>query len=181
MINSEKPYRVTSEKGFSLVELLVVLALIGIIGGLVSSAYLFSQRMINDWRLDMGLQNKFHTVIHGLSEDMFKAERITVLEKKAISLKMPEGEERKYYEIEDRLYRNERLLVDSTYSLSFFELSTKNSDNSLNSSSHSSISLLTGATILSLKIGLTDGKDTLRSERKIYLRKGTTWKSLRNQ
>ncbi|MDZ4699079.1 MAG: prepilin-type N-terminal cleavage/methylation domain-containing protein [Rhodothermales bacterium] len=63
----------TNDAGFTLVELLVAMALTLVSVTLAGSAYLFLSRAVNGWQEDVRLANAFHTTLTRLSDDLYDA------------------------------------------------------------------------------------------------------------
>lgn len=61
------------DAGFTLVELLVAMALTLLAVTLAGSAYLFLSRAVNGWQEEVRLANAFHTTLTRLSDDLYNA------------------------------------------------------------------------------------------------------------
>ncbi|GEM_PF-2356262 len=136
---------------------------------------MFSEALVNDWERNIRLENKLHTLIHGMSEDVYEAQTINNLEKQALSMKMPGGVTREYGFVDGKLTRNQTTLLDKSYKIIDFEIS---SNLFLTSQMDFSPKKLK---VINIKIALTDGRDTLQAIRAVRLRAPSTWNSLRKE
>ena len=168
---------ITNDRGFSLVELLVVLTLIGILSVFVMSSYFFASESIYTWRNNLKLENAIHLLLSGMAEDIYKSEHIIKIEDQSLSLKMIDGTERRYYLDDGILFRGSHSLLTANLevaSLNFSNLSDK-SENGFWDDEESKLSDF--KTIL-IRLSVTNGEDTLSSKRAVSLRKPSLWKSL---
>ncbi|MEX2345033.1 MAG: prepilin-type N-terminal cleavage/methylation domain-containing protein [Balneolaceae bacterium] len=161
------------EEGFSLVEVLVVIALTGIVMWLTFAVYLFGQRYFVNWNQNLSLQNELHVIIQGITEDVYRAERIAGFGEEELILKMDDQNERVYHVKDDTLFRNTRSLPGTSIALAAFRVAAKNNDAKNVSGSDKTE---TGkVSLFEISLSLTNGTDTLSTTRAVHLRKPSNW------
>lgn len=167
--------KIRSERGFSLVELMIVLALIGMIGGFVASVYLFSERSIIEWERNLRLWNELHNLADGISEDIYRAEVLEEIAKNKMELFMPGNTSRTYKMDKTRLMRNGRNLNSAETDVIdlVFEWGEK--------ANRTGKQLIEDIKLIRLALTITDRRDTLELSRAVHLRKPLTWKPIREE
>lgn len=161
---------ISAGDGFSLVELLVVLALIGLMAGFVASIYLFGERMLLEWKRSMRLQNELHTLADGMSEDIYRAELLEEIGSNYIKLTMPGDTGRIYEQNGTQLLRNGRSLNHGTVGIVELVFEGEETGSRKGKTSPEDI------TLIRIMLSLSDGQDTLALTRAIHLRRPATWK-----
>lgn len=156
-------------------EILVVIAITGIILWLTLSIYLFGQRYFITWNKSMNLQNEVHVIIQGISEDIFRAERIAGFDANKLALQMDDQNERIYQVKDGTLLRNEQKLTGESIYLSAFNVTAHKESpwlsrrNGLDRAEAGKVSLF------EISLSLTNGTDTLSVTRAVHLRKPSNW------
>lgn len=169
---------VTEEQGFSLVELLVVLSLIGLVAGFVSTVYLFGQKAFNRWEKNMKLENELHTVLAGIAEDLYRAERIEEIDRQYVHLERADRGNH-IYEIDARkIVRNGHELLKKGIYVSHFRMEYHSGYENGNHAAGLSTFNINEIRSIRIELGLTDTVDTLSSQRLVHLRNPAVWKPL---
>ena len=172
----------TDEKGFSLVEMLVVIAITGVIAWLTFSIYLFGQRYFINWNKKLNLQNELHVIIQGLAEDIYRAEHIVAFEENKLVLQMGDQSERVCQAQDDTLFRNKRNLLSDDLSLVAFRVAAHHKKSS-GASKPTGMGRAEAGKIdlFELMLSLTNRRDTLSTTRVVHLRKPSNWNSLKRK
>ena len=154
-----------------MVELLVVMALIGLLGGFVASIYLFSEEMILEWVRNLRLQNEIHTVADGIAEDIYRAELHRQIGENYLELGLP-GDISRVYRLEGKkLLRNGRNLVNDAIEAVSLEFKWNNPERRTGASISPE-----EVTLIRFELSLTDRRDTLTLNRAVHLRRPLAWK-----
>lgn len=166
--------RAIFEDGFSLVEILVAITITTILIGFAFGIYLFGQSLFLGWKSKLNLENEIHTLSHGITEQLFQADRIKTLEPQKLVIQ--KGNREKHYEVRnDTLFVNGRTLLNPSISLVALSLSARDKEGKVVKGSEN----LGDITFVKFALALADDKDTLRTTRSIHLRKPSNWNSLK--
>ncbi len=160
----------TDEDGFLLIEILVAIAVTGIIISFIFGIYLYGQRYFSNWRDRISLQNEAHVLAHNMSAEIWESDRILDLSKYKIILEDDKNGKRIYEVKASGLFRNDKNLLSHAVSLVSFNISSENRSDYL-PGSHS----LDEVALIEISLALTNGMDTLNTIRKIHLRKPSNW------
>lgn len=160
-------------------EMLVVIAITGVIAWLTFSIYLFGQRYYANWNKKLNLQNELHVIIQGLTEDLYRAEHIVAFEENTLVLQMGDQSERVYQVRNDTLFRNKQNVVGDGLSLVAFRVATQHKK-SFGASKPAGMGRAEASKIdfYELMLSLTNGRDTLSAIRAVHLRKPSNWNTL---
>ncbi|MEZ4702014.1 MAG: prepilin-type N-terminal cleavage/methylation domain-containing protein [Rhodothermales bacterium] len=102
------------DAGFTLVELLVAMTLAIVVTTLASSTYLFLARTVSVWQEGVHLENTLHATLTRLTEDLYETTDIDRLPDSTYALVRAAGDTIRYALRNRALYRNGRILTDST-------------------------------------------------------------------
>lgn len=171
------PDLVTDNQGFSLVELLVVLTLIGLVSGFVWGAWLFSERSLQKWREHVKLETEFHTIMNGISEDLYRAEIIRSADSQHIQLEVSDTASHIFTIADQKLHLNDKTLTGHGFLVTDFRI-VANDDPHFLPPAYSGQSSAGTPRLITIHLGLTNGRDTLQSHRSVSFRKPTGWKAL---
>lgn len=160
---------ITEEQGFSLVELLVVLSLVGLITTFVMTAYFYAEQAITNWKHATRLENELHTLAEGLADDIYKAEAVMEVGEGFISLEVFGHEQRQYELDQGKLFRNGVNITSEDISIISFY-----TENGMQTEKDS-----VDPKLLEIRLALGNGEDTLSTRRAVSIRKPITWKQLR--
>lgn len=178
MRNNHGDYEFLNNNGFSLAELLIVLALIGVMGVYVSSVYLFSEQSVNQWRNSLSLQNEYQALMNGIIEDIYKAEALVGIDNHALKLELPGGVIRTYEKENGNLVRNDKPLNKQDVHVSGLAFKWKYRPGSPDKSIGKNDLVYEEITFIEVKLSLAVSKDTLVSARAVRLRNPLMWASL---
>jgi len=170
--------RIYKEDGFSIVEILVAITITTILIGFASGIYLWGQRYFLNWQRGLSLQNEVHTLANGISEDLFRAEGIIELKDQLLVLEGKDEKEKHYIVKNDTLLKEDVALIKPSLSLLSFEITAKEREKNLSNSNDTR--KIEQTTLIEFSLTLSDGKDSLATKRRIYLRKPSNWKTLNN-
>ncbi|CAN5489107.1 hypothetical protein BH23BAC3_BH23BAC3_22340 [soil metagenome] len=86
----------TDNKGYTLAELLVVLALGSIVLYLASVTYLFSQQYVHQWNNQVHLVNASQIISQSISVALFQADKVTHLDETELFIERRDGSVREF-------------------------------------------------------------------------------------
>ncbi len=165
----EPHINIADEKGFSLVEILVVLALTGILGGVMITAYLFMEKSFTEWRQNSILERETHKLIRIVAEDLYKVVDIDEASAHFISFKRSDNHRVQYGISEQNLTRNDRILNNPGLFVTRFNMETYFFQDSVYDSRPE---------FIRVQLGISNAKDTLHTETAIHFRNPSAWKPL---
>ncbi|MGF1671540.1 MAG: Tfp pilus assembly protein FimT/FimU [Balneolaceae bacterium] len=168
------PSSVLDKQGFSIVELLVVLTLIGLVSGFVWSAWLFSERSLRQWSEHVKLETEFHTLLNGISEDIYRAGIIRIIDSQQIHLEVADTLSRIFTASNQKLYLTDKSLTSHSFLITDFRI-VANDDPSFLTTTYSRHNSAGTPGLITIHLGLTNGRDTLRSHRSVSFRKPSAW------
>jgi prepilin-type N-terminal cleavage/methylation domain-containing protein len=177
---SYHPGSVLDNQGFSLVELLVALTLIGLVSGFVWSAWLFSDQSLRQWREHIKLQTEFHTLLNGISEDLYRAKLIRSVDSQHILLEVSDTLSHDFTIENKKLLLNDKPLTGQEFQVTHFNV-VANDDPSFLTTPYSGKNSAGIPGLITIQLEITNGRDTLRSERSVSFRKPSAWTPLNHQ
>jgi prepilin-type N-terminal cleavage/methylation domain-containing protein len=161
------------EKGYTLPELLTVMAIAGFLSVMVMSVWQFGQGSFQKWNSNVQMVNKLHVMANGLSEEVYRAKEIREVEYNRLVL-IAGGDSLLVYKMEDGdLLRNDREVssgVIEIVDLQFQKLE-KNVETNAESVYEEVIRFAVG-----IDLTVAAGGDTLSASRVVYPRKPVLWK-----
>ena len=98
--------RIRGDEGYSLVELMVVLLVTLMLGGVLFSVYLASAKWMEPWRREITLEDHTHLIVQRLARDLTFAEQMKREEDATWTLTYPSGRIVQYRYQDNRLRRN---------------------------------------------------------------------------
>lgn len=165
-----------SEDGFSLVEILIALAVTSLLMGFAFAIYLLGQKYFIQWEQSLDLQNEIHTLAQGISEDIFRTDEIIEVKSHGLTLRMGPSI-RKYYEENGNLMRDSVSLLDTDIKLVDIRFGLSNKGE-VRGTGDENTGKSNKSTRVDLQLALANRQDTLRISRAVFLRKPSTWKTL---
>ncbi len=163
-----KPYiNITDEKGFSLVEILVVLALTGILGGIMITTYFSMEKSFTEWRQNSILERETYKLIHIVAEDLYKVVEIDEVSAHFISFKRSDNHQVQYELREQNLTRNDRMLNNPDLFVTQFNIETHLLQDSVYDSRPE---------LIRVQLGISNAIDTLHTKTAVHLRNPMAWK-----
>lgn len=168
------PSYISDEAGFTLTELLVVLALGGIILYLATASFLFSQQYVRHWDDQIHLLNATQLISQLITNELYQADTILEVEETQLSTRRRSGETREFSINNGRLMINNRIFNSSAAELTnlqFRPIYNSSPDESAGSSQ-------TWIKGVELNFQLTIGADTMSAKRLVMLRQPIMWNHL---
>lgn len=160
------------EKGYTLPELLTVMAIAGFLSVMVMSVWLFGQSYYQKWNTNVQIVNKLHVVANGLSEEVYRAKEIREVENNRLVL-IASGDSLFVYKMKDgNLLQNDRKV--STGVIEIVDLQFQKLEKLVETNADS---VYAEAIRFAVGIDLTlaAGGDTLSVSRVVYPRKPILW------
>ncbi len=115
------------DAGFTLVELLVAMALTLVAVTLAGSVYLFLSRAVSSWQDDVRLANAFHTTLTRVSDDLYDAVEVRNGPDSTLSITRADGPAIAYAWRDGALRRQDRIMHDTTAHVAAFDLAADSS------------------------------------------------------
>ena len=165
------------QEGYSLVEVLLVLALSGLIAGFAGSVYLFVERSLGDWKQRDRLQAEAQVLLQAISRDLYRAKEIYEISPHSVGLLTDDFNSRVYSFDSRELMLNEKPLGSAVGDIVAFEVAGKRAPDFFlaNQSDHNHTN---GIEFITIKLAIAGKEDTLRLQRSVYLRGPTSWKPI---
>jgi len=158
----------------------VVLTLIGLVSGSVWSAWVFSERSLQQWREQIKLETEHHTLLNGISEDLYRAELIRIVDNQHIHLDVSDTLSHVFTVINKKLLLNDKTLTDREFQVSEFSIIANDNPSFLILESSGQMS--SGSPeLITIHLEITNSRDTLQSQRSVFIRKPSAWAPLNRQ
>lgn len=173
MSNIETFY--TDEKGYTLPELLTVMALAGFLGVMVMSVFLFGQGFMKKWNSNVQLTNKTQVLMNAITNDLYRASGIDQVKNNRIALSFEKDSTRVYEVQKGKILLNNQILQIgdiSIVNLEFYKVELN--DKSVGSSEN----MENKEFAIEFSLEVAAGSDTISASRLVVPRKPILWKSL---
>jgi len=165
-----------NDKGYTLAELLVVLALGGLILYLSSATYLFAERYVQRWRGQVHLLNATQLVSQHIANELYRAESIVDLDNDRLIIKRDNDSMREIGATGGQLMINNR-----TYGFTEAQLLRLNF-RPITNSTFTGAAESSGARIKGVEfhLRLATASDSMSVTRMVMLRRPVMWNPLTN-
>lgn len=165
-----------NDKGYTLAELLVVLALGGLIVYLSSAIYLFAERYVQRWRGQVHLLNATQLVSQHIADELYRAESIVEIKENTLNIQRSNQSLREISATGGQLMINNR-----TYGFEEAQLIRLNfipiADGAYTGTTELSEQRMLG---IELHVRLATATDSMSATRMVMLRQPVMWNPLTN-
>lgn len=164
--------QMVDSNGYTLAELLVVLALGSIILYLSAAAYLFGERFVNKWNNRVKLLNASQVITQTIAEEFYKTETVLDINENYLKIERQDRSIREFERMDGKLSINKKAIAINSAELIHLQFREILREPNSSPANKGNQSVIAG---IEAEVSVAAGGDTLTSKRMIMIRKPAMW------